>query len=208
MSKTAVPKKPVRGRPRKTDEIGVIRIPERFKDVVGDLVGIPLLKALYYLNEGERIGREGSGHGEQMRQIHLGVLALLERAAKEPEHPEELPANLIPFRPPAKKAYRPSGGAAAPPGLTVADAKAVQDYCNAAANGDERLAKAAYARVMEDAAAAGTLNSRWQTMAEDAVEKARTKRAPGSLADEDLSLFGGSADDGPDDDGAEWDEGR
>lgn len=208
MSKVAAPKKPVRGRPRKVaDEIGVIRIPERFAAVVGDLVGIPLLKALYYLNEGERIGREGAGFGEQMRQVHLGVLALLERAAAEPAD-QQLPPNLIPFRPPAKRPDRPSGGAAAPPGLTVADAQAVRDYCNAAAGGDERLSNAGYARVMEDATNAKTLNSRWQTMAEDAIEKARTKRGPGSLTEEELSLFGGSTEDSPPDEGAEWDEGN
>lgn len=181
-----------------------MRVPERFRDVVGELGGVDALKALYYLHEGERLGREGGDLGGQLREIRQGILALLEHAAHAAQE-EKQDDNLIPFRPPPKRPQVVSGGAAG--GLTVADAKAVREYCAAAAGGNARLANAAYARVIEDATAGGKLNSRWQTMAEDVIEKTRELQArPDAPSPEYDPLFADAVTDV--DDAEEFDEGR
>lgn len=201
---TASKKKPVRRRHRPAEDVGVVRVPERFRDVVGELDGVSALKALYYLHEGERVGREGGDLGAQLREIRQGIMALLERAAQEQETPPD--DNLIPFRPSPKRPQVASGGAAPPSGLTVGDAKAVREYCTAAAGGNARLANAAYARVMEDATSGGKLNSRWQTMAEDVIEKTREQRAnPDAPSPEYDPLFADAVDA---DDPEKFDEGR
>ena len=190
--KAPAPKKATRTRRRKgdPDHVGTIRVPSRFQDVAGDLEGIPLLKALYFLSEGERIGREGNIIVEQLRDIRLGVLALLE-ASKGTQ--DVVPPNAVPFPVKPKASASGTSGkepAGATPGVTAEDAAEVRKYATAYAGGDPRMANMAYAKVLQDAEGAGQLNSRWQMMIETTIDDARERLSgapqeppPGRIAD-------------------------
>lgn len=170
-------------------------IPERYQHLLGGLVGVDLLKALYFLNEGERIGREGSQVADRLQAISAGVAALLECARQSKQELSE--PRTLPF--PQSRA------AGTPPKIESEDAEAVRKYALAYAGGDKRLANAAYARVMDDAEHGGKLNSRWQTMIESIVDTMRENmggRAPVPVDDPLLA-----DENAADEDEAEYDDG-
>ena len=147
---------------RRRQVVGSVRVPERYQGVVGDVRGVDLLQALYYLSEGERIGREGGQLEGQLREIRAGLVALLESRQAQVS---VAPSVVQPKRPPSPGAE--DAGETA--GVTAQDAQMGMAHVRAAAGGRTDLANAAYARIMDDAANAGQLNSSWRRLADHVI---------------------------------------